>query len=59
MVGLVELTPNAVGERMEERRGDFFGLAGRSNGFCARTAAAPRTIEPLSSRLLAAASSIR
>jgi hypothetical protein len=28
------------------------------NGFCARTAAAPRTAEPLSSRLLAAVSSI-
>lgn len=58
MVCLVEFAPDAAGERMEERRRDFFGLADW-NGFCVHTAAAPKTADPLSSRSLAAVSSIR
>jgi hypothetical protein len=41
MVCLREVTADAAGER--RGAGDFFGLAGWSKGFCARTASATRT----------------
>jgi len=58
MVRLIEPTTDAAGERMEERRGGLLRPGRLVERFCVRTAAAPRTAEPLSSRLLAAVSSI-
>jgi hypothetical protein len=41
MVSVVEVTMDAVSERMGSGAGDFFGAPGWSNGSCADIPAAP------------------